>query len=58
MGQENFKICIGPWAKAHNQIPTVCRVDLFACCPTQKESLCGFLCEFLYKLDQLFLLNE
>jgi hypothetical protein len=22
MGQENFKICIGPWAKAQNQIPT------------------------------------
>jgi hypothetical protein len=22
MGQENFRIYIGPWAKAHNQIPT------------------------------------
>jgi hypothetical protein len=22
MGQENFRICIGPWTKAHNQIPT------------------------------------
>jgi hypothetical protein len=22
MGQENFRICIGPWTKAHSQIPT------------------------------------
>jgi hypothetical protein len=23
MGHENFRICIGLWTKAHNQIPTL-----------------------------------
>jgi hypothetical protein len=23
MGHENFRICIGPWTKAHSQIPTI-----------------------------------
>jgi redox-regulated HSP33 family molecular chaperone len=28
MGQENFRICIESWAKAHNQIPTDVIIDV------------------------------